>query len=231
MLTRLDDKLDELDAAGKLTVKQLQEEEYAPGATKASAIAAAKVAAEAEAAAAASTASAANSSEAASSSGATVAAAPASASPSSSAAASSGNKRRFGQPLAGAVRDLTWQWCEGFVALATEGDPACMFIVAQMALAPGGYGRVKPNREKGLFWLFRAIEHGDLEARAYARRAARADLLRWLVLKDLDEAAAARLKADETALQRAMDAMSIKEDQVERDEKKLAADRDAEFGE
>jgi len=205
LLTRLDDKLDELEAKGQLTVKQLQEEEYVPIPAENSGSGAA---------------AAGSSSAAASSSDATAA-----------SASSGGARRRRGQPLAGAVRDLTWQWSEGFAALAQEGEPSCMFIVAQMALAPKGYGRVKPHREKGLFWLFRAIEAGDLEARAYARRAYRQDLLRWLATKDLDEAAAAKLKADEQALEQAMQACSIKEDQVEQDEKRIAAERAAEFGE
>jgi hypothetical protein len=175
MLTRLDDKLDELEATNRLSRPQLQEEQWVrpPDA----------------------------------------------------------DGRRRGVPLKDAVRDLTCQWSEGFLSLASEGDSACMFIVAQMMLAPRGYGSMPSNRSGGLHWLMRSVDAGDLEARAYARRAFRDELMRHLVLRDLSPPDAAALVQDEEALRAAMERVAVREKEVELEEKRLAAEREAEFGE
>lgn len=144
LLTRLDDKLDELEAAHRLSRPQLQEEDYVLG-----------------------------------------------------AASIPGPRRR--QPLALAVRDLTCQWSEGFQALAETGDTACQFIVAQMLLAPKGYGSLAPNRTLGIQWLMRAVDGGDIEARAFARKACRRELMEHLARKYLAEEAAAATAAGAAA--------------------------------
>ena len=184
LLSRLDDKLDELEAAHRLSRPQLQEEDYV--AVRAGA-----------------------------------------------APTQPGPQRR--QRLADAVKDLTCQWSEGFQALASEGDAACMFIVAQMYLAPRGYGSVTPDRAKGLSWLWRSIDAGDLEARAYARRAAHKDLMEHLARKHILEQQAQQGGAadaiEEDALRIAMEQMSVKEKEVEKEEKRVVAEREAEFGE
>jgi hypothetical protein len=195
LLTRLDDKLDALQAANRLSRPQLQEEEYVRGSAGSS--------------------SAASGSAAASSADASVAAA----------------RRGPRQPLAGAIKDLNCQWSEGFFAMAKEGDSACMFIIAQMLMAPKGYGSLPHDRARGLNWLWKAIEAGDIEARAYARRGARSEFMRYLALKELDAEAADKLSKDEKALADAMENMALKEVEVEKEEKRILAERDAEFGE
>jgi hypothetical protein len=131
------------------------------------------------------------------------------------------------QPLREAVRDLTSQWSEGFLAMAREGDAACAYIVAQMSFRPGGYGSIPFNRAAGLAWLFRAVDGGDLEARAWARKVAHEDLLRHMAKKDL----AAAAQDDELQLEQAVQRWRIKDKELEEEERRIAAEREKEFGE
>lgn len=171
LLTRLDDKLDALEAAGRLSIPQLVEQ-YVGGGYE---------------------------------DGRPVQIRP-------------GCGQR--QPLKDAVRDLTKQWSEGFLALAYEGDAASCYIVAQMSFRPGGYGSIPYNRHAAVAWLMKAIDGGELEARGWARKIAYDEFIRHLAKKEVGE-------ASEQVLNEAIERWKIKDKEMEAEEKILQAQRDA----
>lgn len=73
-------------------------------------------------------------------------------------------------PLSKVVHCLVNQWSEGFVQLAIDGDASSMCLVAQMYFFHKGYGLIKPNRSKGIEWILKAVDAGDIESREFARR-------------------------------------------------------------
>jgi len=120
------------------------------------------------------------------------------------------------QKLSEAIHDLTCQWSEGFLEMAEEGDPASQYIVAQMALLPKGYGSIRYNKELGMRMLFKALETGDLEARAYARRVCSKELEIWLAKKELSQEDA----KDPEKVRQMIEKMKKKEKQMQDEEAK-----------
>lgn len=56
-------------------------------------------------------------------------------------------------------------------------------VLLSVYLIPKGYGNIKYNEEVGIYWLLQAVETGDLEARAMARRLYPARLNEYLAKK------------------------------------------------
>jgi len=71
---------------------------------------------------------------------------------------------RKGTPLKTVIKLLVDKWSEGYLKEAKEGDPEAMYLVGQMCLVPGGWGKVGENSSGGMRWLERSKKLGNQQA-------------------------------------------------------------------